>query len=84
MNWAERRRAARERIPANHSVVGDYYTIAPTRHSFLHRRGKQYYVDGKPVTLKGAFQWFIKAMDGEGNNTDDVGALLRKVAKLMN
>lgn len=83
MSWAERRRAALARIPAGHTIVGDYYTIAPPRHSFLHRRGKQYFVDGKPVTLKQAFRWFISAMDAEGSNSDDIGPLLRKVAKML-
>ena len=80
--FAVQREAARDGVPDCHIEVAELFG---NRSSFLSRQGEQYFVDGKPVTLKKAFAWFIKFEDADGGSGTcaEVNRLLKAVAKLL-
>ena len=65
-------------IPEGHVEVRDY-DLPGMRTASLTRRGKDYYVRGRKVTLKKALLWMAK-MEVE---TDSGGSDLRETAKFL-
>ena len=77
-----RRKKARAAVPENHTEVAEYHG---GRHSHLSRVKDQYFVGGKPVTLRKAFDWFIRYeyADSGFATCNEVNHLLKLVAKAM-
>lgn len=72
-------------LPQGHVGVQDFNSTAKSR-TVMTRQRAQYFVDGKPITLRRGLLWVAKMeaeCDGAHANQQELAKFLRACARLM-